>query len=90
MNMQDMQQEAPTDMSSDEMPCHSMGDEVAAEEESNNSCCEGGCDSCASVSATFNSQSNTTQQDYVDRYTQTVVLAYSSNHVKIPTPPPNS
>ena len=90
MDMQDMQKEAPANMPDDQMPCHSMGDEVAAEEESGNTCCDGGCDSCISVAATFNSQANKFEQEHADRYMQSVVLAYPSNHIKIPTPPPNS
>jgi|GEM_PF-7105816 len=90
MGMQDMQQEAPSDMSDDEMPCHSMGDDTVAEEETDNSCCDGGCDSCLSVTATFDSQSNKFQQTFTERYVQSVLFALPSNHIEIPTPPPNS
>jgi len=89
MNMQDMQQEAPSNMSDEEMPCHSMAEEVAAEEETDNSCCDGGCDSCLSVVATFDSSPNKFGQTYSESYSHSILFALPSNHIKIPTPPPN-
>lgn len=87
---QDMQQEAPTDVSAKQATCHLMGDEVAAEEETDNSCCEGGCDSCLSLVVTFNSQADKGEQTYTQAYAQNILFALPSNHIKIPTPPPNS
>ena len=90
MEMQDTQKETSTSMSDEQESCHSMGDEVAAEEETENSCCESMCDSCVSASVTFNSQANKFEQIYTERYMQNEWLAHASNHIKIPTPPPNS
>ncbi len=90
MDMQDMQKETSTSMSDDQVPCHSMGDEVAPEQETNDSCCGVGCDSCISVTATFDSQPDKFGQTSTESYTQSVLFALPSNHEKIPTPPPNS
>ena len=90
MDMQDMQQEAPSNTSDDHKPCHSMGDEVAAEEETDDSCCGVGCDSCISAVVTFDSQPNKFGQTHAESFAQSVVFALPSNHEKIPTPPPNS
>ena len=90
MDMQDMQQEAPADTSDEEMPCHSMGDDVVAEEEMDDSCCGIGCDSCVSAVITFNSQPYKFGQTFTESYMQNVLFALPSIHEKIPTPPPNS
>ena len=86
----DMQDNSSSSMSDEQTPCHSMGDEIPAEEDSDNSCCEGGCDTCLSTTATFDTQSNIFEQTYINSYTQSVSFAFPSNHIKIPTPPPNS
>lgn len=90
MDMQNMQQEAPMNMSDEQAPCHSMGDEVAPEQETDDSCCGLECDSCISVTATFNSQPDKFGQTSTKSYTQSVLFALPSIHEKIPTPPPNS
>ena len=86
----DMQNNSSSSMSDEKPPCHSMGDEIQAEEEIGGSCCDVGCDACFSTVATFNSQSNKFGQTYINSYTQSISFAYTSNHLKIPTPPPNN
>ncbi len=86
----DMQDNSSSSMSDEQTPCHSMGDEIPAEEETDNSCCDGGCDTCLSTPASFDSQSSKFEQAYTKSYAQSVSFAFPSNHIKIPTPPPNS
>ena len=90
MEMQDMQKETSTSMSDEQESCHSKGDETATEEETENTCCDSMCDSCVSTVVTFNTQANKFEQTYHQRYIQNKLLALVSNHIKIPTPPPNN
>lgn len=91
MDMQDTQKEVPVNMTDDDsVSCHTMDEEAPVEQANENSCCDEGCDSCASVSVTFNSSVNKFAQMHVNNFTSTIVFALPSNHLKIPTPPPNS
>ena len=86
----DIQENSNSSMSDEQTPCHSMGDEIPAQEETDDSCCDGGCDLCLGTTATFNSPFNNFEQTNINSYTQSISFAIASNHIKIPTPPPNS
>lgn len=89
----DMQDESTSDlsgnMSNDLALCHSQSEE-SVNNNSDSSCCDEGCDSCASVVVTFNSLKNNYGLAYTEQYKQYGSFFILSNHIKIPTPPPNS
>ncbi len=85
----DLTRDAASSMSDDQSPCHLHSEEPASEETSDNSCCDS-CESCASVVVTFNSLNNNDGLTYTEQYKRYGSFFILSNHIKIPTPPPNS
>jgi hypothetical protein len=85
----DLTRDAAGSMSGDQTPCHSHSDEPTNEETSDNACCDN-CESCASVVVTFNSLNNNDGLTYTEQYKQYGSFFILSNHIKIPTPPPNN
>ncbi len=90
----DEQSESSSNLSANESnvqaPCHTQSEESVSTENSDNSCCDEGCDSCASVVITFNSLKNNNEMAYAEQYKQYGSFFILSNHIEIPTPPPNS
>lgn len=86
----DMQDEPDTSMSGDEDSCHFQSEESSKDNNSDNTCCDDSCGSCVSVVVAFNSLADNFEFDYTDRYKQYGSFSILSNHIKIPTPPPNS
>ncbi|MFK7814859.1 MAG: hypothetical protein AB8B92_00840 [Gammaproteobacteria bacterium] len=95
MDMQDessnnMTGEMPDDMSVDQTSCHLQAEELDSKEKTNNSCCDEDCGSCTSVVVTFNTLINNYEATYTERYKQYGPFFVLTNHIKIPTPPPNA
>lgn len=86
----DVQDNSNTGMSDDQASCHFQSEEPASNDKSDNSCCDESCDSCASVVVTFNSLKSDYEFAYAEQYKQYGSFFILSNHIKIPTPPPNS
>jgi len=63
---------------------------VLATDNQDNSCCDDGCESCVSVGVTFNSLIDNLEFAYTQSYKQYDSFFILSNHIEIPTPPPNS
>ena len=82
-----------TSMSDDQSFCHIPSQELAKQEPANddqsNSCCDNDCGSCVSVGFTFNSSMNNLEFAYINNYKQYGSFFILSNHIEIPTPPPN-
>ncbi len=91
MDMQgDLTSDSSSNMPDDQTSCHFQGDEPASNTNSDNSCCDEGCESCASVVVTFNSLMNNYKSAYTEQYKQYGSFFILSNHIEIPTLPPNS
>lgn len=89
----DMSEDVPVDvqhtsMSDDQSTCHMPSEEPANDDQSN-SCCDNDCGSCVSVGVTFNSSVNNFEFAYANSYKQYGSFFILSNHIEIPTPPPN-
>ncbi len=78
-----------TSMSDDQGSCH-LPSEEPLNDNQDKSCCDDGCESCVSVGVTFNSSTDNLEFAYIESYKQYGSFFILSNHIKIPTPPPNS
>ncbi len=77
-------------LSDNQTLCHLVSEEPASDDDSNNTCCDESCGSCTSIVVTFNSLKNNYEPTYTEQYKQYGSFFILSNHIKIPTPPPNS
>ena len=91
----DISEDVPVDMqhssmSDDQATCHLPSNESVKDDSNDDSCCDIGCDSCVSVGVTFISSMSNLEFAYAERYKQYGPFFILSNHIEIPTPPPNS
>lgn len=91
MNMpDDSTSDSSNNLPDNQTPCHFQIDEPTDNNNSDNSCCDEGCESCVSVVGTFNSLINNYKLAYNEHYKRYGSFFVLSNHIDIPTPPPNS